>query len=139
SNTLQDVEMREVLRAYTIDGSMGYLLDAEQDSLSFSRFTCFEIEELMNLPEKYALPIMLYLFRRIEKALTGDPAVLFLDEAWIMLGHPVFREKISEWLKVLRKKNCLVLLATQSLSDAANSGILDVLNESCQTKIYLPN
>jgi type IV secretion/conjugal transfer VirB4 family ATPase len=139
SNTLQDVEMREVLKAYTIDGSMGYLLDAEQDSLSFSRFTCFEIEELMNLPEKYALPIMLYLFRRIEKALTGDPAVLFLDEAWIMLGHPVFREKIREWLKVLRKKNCLVLLATQSLSDAANSGILDVLNESCPTKIYLPN
>lgn len=139
SNTLQDSEMREVLKAYTIDGSMGYLLDAEQDMLSFSRFTCFEIEELMNLPEKYALPIMLYLFRRIEKSLTGDPAIMFLDEAWIMLGHPVFKEKIREWLKVFRKKNCAVVLATQSLSDAAHSGILDVLNESCLTKIYLPN
>lgn len=139
SNTLQDIEMREVLKAYTIDGSMGYLLDAEADSLSFSRFTCFEIEELMNLPEKYALPIMLYLFRRIEKALNGDPAIMFLDEAWIMLGHPVFKEKIREWLKVFRKKNCAVVLATQSLSDASKSGILDVLNESCLTKIYLPN
>lgn len=139
SNTLQDSGMREVLKAYTIDGSMGYLLDAEQDSLSFSRFTCFEIEELMNLPEKYALPIMMYLFRRIEKSLTGDPAIMFLDEAWIMLGNVVFKEKIREWLKVFRKKNCTVVLATQSLSDAAQSGILDVLNESCPTKIYLPN
>jgi type IV secretion system protein VirB4 len=56
-----------------------------------------------------------------------------------MLGHPVFRAKIREWLKVLRKANCAVVLATQSLSDAARSGILDVLIESCPTKIFLPN
>ena len=47
--------------------------------------------------------------------------------------------KIKEWLKVLRKANCLVLMATQSLSDAANSGILDVIVESTATKIFLPN
>lgn len=56
-----------------------------------------------------------------------------------MLGHPVFRAKIREWLKVMRKANCAVILATQSLSDAKNSGILDVLTESCPTKIFLPN
>ena len=56
-----------------------------------------------------------------------------------MLGHPVFRAKIREWLKVMRKNNCLVLMATQSLSDAANSGILDVIVESTATKIFLPN
>jgi len=83
--------------------------------------------------------VLLYLFRRIECALKGQPAVIILDEAWLMLGHPAFREKIREWLKVLRKANCLVLMATQSLSDAANSGILDVIVESTATKIFLPN
>ena len=39
----------------------------------------------------------------------------------------------------MRKANCAVILATQSLSDARNSGILDVLTESCPTKIFLPN
>ena len=39
----------------------------------------------------------------------------------------------------MRKANCAVILATQSLSDARNSGILDVLAESCPTKIFLPN
>ncbi len=139
SNTLQDNNMREVLKFYTIDGPMGYLLDATEDGLSLSNFSCFEIEELMNLDNKYSLPILMYLFRRIEKALDGSPAIVTLDEAWIMLGHPVFKAKIREWLKVFRKKNCSVVLATQSLSDASNSGILDVLNESCLTKIYLPN
>lgn len=139
SNTLQDEQMREVLKFYTIDGPMGYLLDATEDGLSLSNFSCFEIEELMNLDRKYCLPILMYLFRRIEKALDGSPAIVTLDEAWIMLGDDVFKAKIREWLKVFRKKNCSVVLATQSLSDASNSGILDVINESCLTKIYLPN
>lgn len=139
SVTIQDEAIREAIRQYTVDGNMGHLLDAENDGLSLSDFTVFEIEELMNLGEKYALPTLLYLFRRIERNLVGQPAVIILDEAWLMLGHPAFRAKIREWLKVLRKANCLVLMATQSLSDAANSGILDVIVESTATKIFLPN
>lgn len=136
---IQDEAIRDAIRQYTVDGAMGHLLDAEQDGLSLSDFTVFEIEELMNLGEKYALPVLLYLFRRIERSLVGQPAAIILDEAWIMLGHPAFRAKIREWLKVMRKSNCLVLMATQSLSDAANSGILDVIVESTATKIFLPN
>jgi type IV secretion/conjugal transfer VirB4 family ATPase len=137
--TIQDESIREALKPYTADGSMGYLLDASNDGLALSDFTVFEIEDLLNLGDKYVLPVLLYLFRRIEKSLKGQPAAIILDEAWLMLGHPVFRAKIREWLKVLRKANCLVLMATQSLSDAANSGILDVIVESTATKIFLPN
>lgn len=139
SVTIQDEAIREALRQYTVDGNMGHLLDAEEDGLALADFTVFEIEELMNLGEKYALPTLLYLFRRIERNLNGQPAAIILDEAWLMLGHPAFRAKIREWLKGLRKCNCLVLMATQSLSDAANSGILDVIVESTATKIFLPN
>jgi type IV secretion system protein VirB4 len=79
------------------------------------------------------------LFRRFERSLTGAPALLILDEAWVMLGHATFAAKVREWLKTLRKANCAVVLATQSLSDAARSDQLDVLLESCPTKILLPN
>lgn len=136
---VQDHKIREALEVYTADGAMGMLLDAEEDGLSLSNFTVFEIEELMNMGEKYALPVLLYLFRRIERSLNGQPAALILDEAWLMLGHKVFREKIREWLKTLRKANCAVILATQSLTDAADSGILDVIAESTAVKIFLPN
>jgi len=139
SLTLQDTTMRAVLEQYTVRGAMGHLLDASEDGLELSDFTVFEVEELMALGDRFALPVLWYLFRRIECSLNGQPAAILLDEAWLMLGHPVFREKIRQWLKVLRKSNCLVLLATQSLSDAARSGILDVLTESCATKIFLPN
>lgn len=65
--------------------------------------------------------------------------MILIDEAWIMLGHPAFRNKIREWLKAFAKKNCLVLLSTQSLSDASSSGIMDVIIESTATRIFLPN
>ena len=139
SLTIQDEPIREALRQYTVDGMMGQLLDAEQDGLELSKFTTFEIEDLMNLGDKFALPVLLYLFRRIERSLHGQPAAILMDEAWIMLGHPVFRGKIREWLKSFAKKNCVVLLSTQSLTDAANSGILDVIVESTAIKIFLPN
>lgn len=136
------VQMREIkdaLHHYTVDGPMGHLLDAERDGLTLGGFQTFEIEELMNMGERSLVPVLTYLFRRIEKRLTGAPSLILLDEAWLMLGHPVFRDKIREWLKVLRKANCAVVLATQSISDAERSGIIDVLKESCPTKICLPN
>lgn len=138
-STVQDEDVRAALTHYTITGAMGHLLDGKDDGLNLSGWTVFEIDELMKLGDANAIPVLLYLFRRFERSLQGQPSVLSLDEAWVMLGHRVFREKLREWLKELRKKNCAVLLATQSLSDAINSGLLDVLLEQCPTKILLPN
>lgn len=137
--TVQDKEIREALKPYTIAGDMGYLLDAEKDGLALSDFTTFEIEELMSLGDKYCLPVLLYLFRRIERSLKGQPAVILLDEAWVMFWHPTFLAMIIKWLKQLRKANCLLFMATQNMTDAAKSGILDIIAESTATKIFLPN
>lgn len=136
---VQDMDIKEALMPYSREGTYKNLLDADEDTLGFSRFIVFELEELMGMGNKILIPILDYIFHRIEKALKGQPTLLILDEAWIMLGHPVFREKIREWLKVLRKANCAVLLATQSLTDAKDSGLMSVLTESCHTKILLPN
>ncbi len=46
----------------------------------------------MNMDQKYALPVLLYLFRRIEEFLDGRPTLIILDEARLMLGHPEFRQ-----------------------------------------------
>ncbi|MBY0239874.1 MAG: conjugal transfer protein TrbE, partial [Burkholderiaceae bacterium] len=139
SVTIQDEAIREAIKQYTIDGSMGHLLDAEEDGLALADFTVFEIEELMGMGEKYALPVLLYLFRRIERSLHGQPTMIVLEEAWLMLAHPAFCGKIRAWLKGLAKTNCIVLMVTQNLSDAARSGILDVIVESSATRIFLPN
>ena len=136
--TVQDADIRAALDPYAIS-RLGPLLDSRADGLALSSFVVFDIDALMAMGPKIVIPVLLYLFRRFEKSLDGGPALLLLDEAWVMLGHPVFREKIREWLKVLRKANCAVVMASQSLSDVKGSGLADVIQESCPTKVFLAN
>ena len=136
---IQASEVREALRHYTLEGPMGHLLDAENDSLGDSRFMMFEMEHLAEMGEKNLVPVMLYLFRQLDKRLTGEPTLVPLDESWLMLTHPLFRSKLQEWLKTWRSKNASVILATQEPADVLKSPIRDVVLASCPTKILLPN
>jgi type IV secretion system protein VirB4 len=137
--TLQDQRLRDALQPYTLRGMAGSLLDAETDSLGIDPFQVFDMEHLMNKGDKLVLPVLAYLFHRIEQRFNGEPTLLVLDEAWILFGHPAFKTRIREWLKVLRKANVAVVFATQSLTDLTRSGMADVIFESCPTKILLPN
>lgn len=139
SANVQDLEVREALQFFTLSGPLGQLLDADQDVLGSGRFVTFETENLLQLDDKAVIPVLLYLFRRIEKRLDGSPTLVTLDEAWAYLRNAVFRERLREWLKTMRRMNGVVLLATQNLSDICNSEISDVILEMCPTKILLPN
>ena len=136
---VQDREVRQALHFYTTDGSAGRLLDARNEAIDGTDFTVFETGALLQMGERTALPVLLSMFRSFERTLDGRPALLLLDEAWTVLGHEVWRGKLFEWLRRLRSFNCAVVLATQSLSDAVRSGLLDVLMESCPTMFFLPN
>ena len=130
--------VKQVLALYenTLAGGM---LNSRSDTVSTSRFTVFEMEKLMDMNDKHVVPVLLYLFRMIERTLDGSPTIICLDEAWLMLQHPMFEDKLKEWFKVLRKANALVIFATQELQDVASSPIASTIFSSCQTKILLPN
>lgn len=138
-HTVQDREVQEAMTHYAEGGAMGHLLGGAAETEVNSKFVVYEIDELMKLGDENSLPVLLCLFHRFEKSLTGQPALLSLGEAWMIFRHPVFREFLRKWLKELRKQNCSVVMDTQSLSDAVQSGLLDVLIEQCSTNIMLPN
>ncbi len=135
---LQRNELRLALQPYTLEGPHGRLLDADEDRLTLGAIQCFEMEELMH-DNGVVLPVLTYLFHRLETGFDGRPAQLILDEAWLFLDHPVFAARIREWLKTLRKKNVSVVFATQGLSDIAGSSIAPAIIESCPSRIFLPN
>jgi type IV secretion system protein VirB4 len=138
---LQDEKLKAGLQPYVIDGALGGLLDARNDGLTTSRFVVCEMETLLSgsCGEATIMAVLLYLFRRMERALDGSPTLVPIDEAWLFLKHPAWRDKIQDWLKTLRKKNAVVLLATQSMADVKESPIASAILQSTATKIYLPN
>jgi type IV secretion system protein VirB4 len=135
---LQSSALRSALLPYTLDGPFGSLLDGAEDRLSISDLLCFETEALMGRSGAI-LPVLTYLFHRLEEQFDGSPTLLVLDEAWVFLDNPLFAARMREWLKVLRKKNVAVVFATQSLADVARSSIAPAIVESCPQRIFLPN
>ena len=135
-----DADIQSILNLYDVSGAYGGYLSSVNDNLELSTFCSFEIEKLLNLDDKIKLLIFDYLFRRIDLMLKGQPAFVIIDEAWVAFKNPVFADQILEWLKVFRKRNCSVVLATQNINDMVNTGTLftELIN-STSSKIFLPN
>jgi type IV secretion system protein TrbE len=136
---LQDVQLKQAIKPYTLNGPYGKFLDSDHDSLRTSRRQCFEMRQMMEESGHIVMPVLLYLFHRLEQRFDGSPTILVLDEGWLFLDDPLFAPKFKAWLKTLRKKLVYVVFASQSPADVAKSTISHVLRESCFTKIFLPN
>ena len=135
---LQSNRLRQALQPYTLSGPHGRLLDADIDRLGTADVQCFETEELMHA-RSAGLPVLTYLFHKLESRFDGAPTLLVLAEAWSFLDDPLFAARLREWLKTLRKRNVSVVIDTQALADIQRSSIAPVLIESCPTRIFLPS
>src|SRR6185437_5968152 len=137
---VRNQRMKTVLENYTHEGAFGKLLDADEDTLRYCRWQVFEMGTLMNNYRKAVLPVLTYLFHKLERRFDASrPTLLPIDEGWLFLDSPVFAPRLREWLKTLRRFKVYLVFASQSPADVANSKLFDVIKESCFTKIFLPN
>ena len=135
---LQSNRLRQAMQPFLLSGPHGRLLDADEDRIGVADVQGFEMEELMHT-KSAVLPVLTYLFHRLEARFDGAPTLLILDEAWVFLDDPAFAGRLREWLKTLRKKNVSVVFATQSLADIERSSIAAAVIESCPSRIFLPS
>jgi len=101
-------------------------------------FICIEIGQLFASPH-VAAAFLDHAFRRVEQALDGSPAVIYVEEAWFMLAEPMFCQRLNDWLRTMRKRNAAVVLATQSLQEIEASPIFASVVDNIPTRIYLAN
>ncbi len=134
---VQDNEIRDALRDYTLEGKYGQLFDANHDDLKDGFWEMFEMSHLMSMGEEAVIPALSYLFHRVEQRMDGRPTLLILDESWLFLKHPAFLDKLEDWLKTLRKRCVYVIFATQEPSDAVKSPILSTILMACKSKLFL--
>jgi type IV secretion/conjugal transfer VirB4 family ATPase len=142
ANTLgHDLASR--LAKWTRGGQFGFLFDNSEDTIAFSRFQCFDFGRMSQYPELLE-PLLFYILHRAN-AVIADRQIasvfkaFLIDEAWVFLKNPSIERYVVEALKTWRKHNAAMILSTQSLDELRRSDILDVLVESCATKIFLSN
>jgi type IV secretion/conjugal transfer VirB4 family ATPase len=142
SNTLpRSLSLR--LQKWTAGGQFGFLFDNAEDTVSFSRFQCFDFQGMEQYPQILE-PLLFYILHRANQAITNRDIThifkaFFIDEAWTFFRNPRIKGYIVEALKTWRKQNAAMILSTQSLDELRKSDILDVIIETCATKIFLAN
>ena len=127
------------LEKWAQGGSMAWVFDNQSDDLALdARFIGFDMTDFLDNPDVRA-PIMMYIFHRIDALLGGERMIICIDEFWKALGDDAFRRFAQDGLKTYRKRNALMVFATQSPADALGSDIAATIIEQVATKILLPN
>ncbi|HEY2471871.1 MAG TPA: DUF87 domain-containing protein [Terracidiphilus sp.] len=136
-------ELKERLHRWSRAGQYGFLFDNAEDTLSFSRFQTFNFAGWGDAPEVLE-PLLFYVLHRASNEI-ADPKNLatfkmfLLDEAWLFIKNETIRNYVVQAQKTWRKLNAAMILATQSLKELQESGMLQIVSESCPTKIFLAN
>jgi len=136
-------ELKERLHRWTRGGQYGFLFDNADDTLSFSRFQTFNFHGWNDAPEVLE-PLLVYVLHRASNEI-GDPNKLatfkafLLDEAWLFIKNETIRNYVVQAQKTWRKHKAAMIMATQSIKELEESGMLAIVAESCPTKIFLAN
>jgi type IV secretion/conjugal transfer VirB4 family ATPase len=136
-------ELKERLHRWTCGRQYGFLFDNAEDTLSFSRFQTFNFHGWDDAPEVLE-PLLFYVLHRASNEI-GDPKklatfkVFLLDEAWLFIKNETIRNYVVQAQKTWRKHKAAMILATQSIKELEESGMLAIVAESCPTKIFLAN
>ena len=102
-------------------GQFGFLFDNAEDTISFSRFQCFDFQGMSQYPELLE-PLLFYILHRAnaviaDRQITSVFKAFFIDEAWVFLKNPSIQRYVVEALKTWRKHNAAMVLSTQSLDE----------------------
>jgi type IV secretion system protein VirB4 len=136
-------ELKDRLHRWTREGQYGFLFDNPEDTLSFSQFQTFNFAGWGDATDALE-PLLFYVLHRAANRI-ADPAHLgtfkafLMDEAWLFIKNQTIREYVVSAQKTWRKHNAAMILATQSIKELEESGMLDIVAESCPTKIFLAN
>lgn len=127
------------LERWCQDGPLGWALDGDADALCLDAPALgFDMTAVLDDPE-LRTPLMMVLFHRVESLLDGRRLLIAIDEFWKALGDDAFRNLANDGLKTIRKKNGMMLFATQSPRDALASPIAHTIVEQCATQVFFPN
>lgn len=137
ANILTNTRLKRIYENY-ISGTYKKYFNREK-KLEKNNFVVYEMNSILK-DAKLVNLVLSHLFFTIEnEMIDGKPTLILIDEAWMSLNNEYMKKQIEEWLRELRKKNASVVFATQNLLEIDKSSLAPVINESCKTKIMLPN
>ena len=134
--------LQDRLKKWIYDGEFAWVFDNDEDTvinvIHNARNIGFDITDFLD-NQYIKTPIGMYLFHLVNKLLDGRRFALYISEFWKLLSDNYFSNFAKDHLKTMRKKNGIVVLDSQEISDVFASSISRTLIEQTATKILFPN
>ena len=112
-------------------------VDTLMDNFGSVKTIGFDMTSFLDIPD-LRTPINMHLFHLLNRLIDGRRLAIVIAEFWKALGDRQFAFFAKDQLKTIRKNNGLVILDSQSASDALQHEIGRTLVEQTPTKILFP-
>lgn len=137
------VEISSVLKKWASPTGYGFIFNSEKDT-TLDLFKDVEDVIGMNLNtiinnEEVKTAIFDYVLHNLIQYATGEPTVLAIDEGWLLVDNPYFKDKLSSIFKKLYDKNIAVIMTTSGADSYEKSNIQLSVKQIFPTQILLPN
>ncbi len=135
---LKILNMLNFFDLWVNNNKLAHIFDNQVNLLDNHDIISLDLTRIANV-RALLIPITYYIMHYLEKTLDGRPTILVIDEAFKILDNPFLSKDIHNFLERLTKNNAIAILATESLEDAKNSNITNLLTNEIATQILLPN
>ncbi len=117
-------------------GALKNIFNGEGEINFHDKIFAVDLSEIFD-QKPILIPVMLYMLKRIEDSLDGSPTTIIINEAFDVFDNEILKAKLSNLLKKMQHKNCVVIMTSSNL-EITDFALVDKINKSCATKILMP-
>lgn len=136
----EGLEVRRRLEKWVGTGRLAWLFDNDRDTLVLSKnITAFNMTDFLSSDE-VRIPAMMYLFHRQHELIDGSRRVVIaIDEFQRMLRDVHFTTNVKDWLETMRKRNCIVMVATAAPHEILASPVGKTFVTNTVSQFFFPS
>lgn len=140
TSAFEDGPLRRALAPWAKKTGLAGIFNGSSDALRFEgQLIGVALDDLLEAPDAVAGAIY-YIVQRVKRQTrSGDPLLVFIDEAPRLLGHPAFEDAVKDWLLQIRKARGVVGLAFQAPEHILQLRHAAAIKDSCPTFLFLPS
>jgi len=133
-------ELRSAIESWCGDGAYAWIFDHARDEVDFSSpVNAFGMGNILEDAVARTV-ISMYLFYRVELTLDlGVRTVIAIDEMWKYLQDEEFGARVNDWSRTIRKKNGVLIGATQTPDEILSNKNGYAFYQQCETVVFFPN
>lgn len=135
-------EIASILKKWASPTGYGFIFNNEDTTLDLFKdpedVIGINLNTIIN-NEELKIAIFDYIIHNLIQHATGEPTIFAIDEGWLLIDNPYFKNKLEKIFTKLYDKNIALIMSTSGADSYEKSSIQSSVKKIFPTQILLPN